>query len=88
MNFRDGLTSGGWSQGLRFGFFFACAFFCSTAPQAFFRPDRRYPTLASAETVKVGRRSAVEGARHRFQAATLTVSSTAADWMITGRKSF
>jgi len=34
-----------------------CAFFCSTAPQAFFRPDRRFRTPARAEAVKVGRRS-------------------------------
>jgi hypothetical protein len=25
-----------------------CAFFCSTAPQAFFRPDRRFRTPARA----------------------------------------
>ena len=37
-----------------------CAFFCSTAPQAFFRPDRRFRTPARAEAVKVGRRSAIE----------------------------
>jgi len=36
------------------------AFFCSTAPQAFFRPDRRFRTPARAEAVKVGRRSAIE----------------------------
>jgi hypothetical protein len=36
------------------------AFFCSTAPQAFFRPDRRFRTPARAEAVKVGRRSATE----------------------------
>ena len=28
-------------------------FFCSTAPQAFFRPDRRSPTPSRAEAVKV-----------------------------------
>src|SRR5215468_5005412 len=33
-------------------------FFCSTAPQAFFRPDRRFPTPSRAEAVKAGRRSA------------------------------
>src|SRR5260370_31239036 len=36
------------------------AFFCSTAPQAFFRPDRRFRTPTRAEAVKVGRRSAIE----------------------------
>jgi hypothetical protein len=36
------------------------AFFCSTAPQAFFRLDRRFQTPARAEAVKVGRRSAIE----------------------------
>src|SRR5271169_728906 len=36
------------------------AFFCSTAPQAFFRPDRRFRTPARAEAVKVGRRFAIE----------------------------
>jgi hypothetical protein len=43
-------------------FFLPCfgAFFCSTAPQAFFRPDRRFRTPARAEAVKVGRRSAIE----------------------------
>jgi hypothetical protein len=35
-------------------------FFCSTALQAFFRPDRRFRTPARAEAVKVGRRSATE----------------------------
>jgi hypothetical protein len=30
------------------------------APQAFFRPDRRFRTPARAEAVKVGRRSAIE----------------------------
>jgi hypothetical protein len=34
-------------------------FFCSTAPQAFFRPDRRFPTPARAEAVKAGRRSLI-----------------------------
>src|SRR5262252_3808729 len=34
-------------------------FFCSTAPQAFFRPDRRFPTPSRAEAVKAGRRSAM-----------------------------
>ena len=34
-------------------------FFCSTAPQAFFRPDRRFPTPSRAEAVKAGRRSAI-----------------------------
>jgi hypothetical protein len=34
-------------------------FFCSTAPQAFFCPDRRFPTPTRAEAVKVGRRSAI-----------------------------
>ena len=37
-----------------------CAFFCSIAPQAFFRPDRRFRTPARAEAVQVGRRSAIE----------------------------
>jgi hypothetical protein len=37
-----------------------CAFFCSTAPQAFFRPDRRFRTPACAEAIKVGRRSGIE----------------------------
>src|SRR5271166_1546198 len=36
------------------------AFFCSTAPPAFFRPDRRFRTPARAEAVKVGRRSGIE----------------------------
>jgi hypothetical protein len=40
------------------------AFFCSTAPQAFFRPDRRFRTPARAEAVKVGRRSAIEAYSH------------------------
>src|ERR1700722_2905173 len=31
----------------------------TTAPQAFFCPDRRFPTPARAEAVKVGRRSAI-----------------------------
>jgi hypothetical protein len=35
-------------------------FFCSTAPQAFFCPDRRFRTPTRAEAVKVGRRSAIE----------------------------
>src|SRR5208282_4155531 len=61
------------------------AFFCSTAPQAFFRPDRRFRTPACAEAVKVGRRSAIE-AHSTFPGRALTASSTAADWMITGRK--
>ena len=46
-----------------------CAFFCSTAPQAFFRPDRRSPTPSRAGAVKVGRRSAQETLFRRFQAA-------------------
>ena len=37
-----------------------CAFFCSTAPQAFFRPDRGCPTPTRAEAVKAGRRSDIE----------------------------
>ena len=37
-----------------------CAFFCSTAPQVCFRPDRRFRTPARAEAVKVGRRSGIE----------------------------
>ena len=43
-------------------FFLPCfaAFFCSTAPQAFFRPDRRFRKPARAEAVKVGRRSVIE----------------------------
>jgi hypothetical protein len=42
--------------------FFPCfgAFFCSTAPQAFFRPDHRFRTPSRAEAVKVGRRFAIE----------------------------
>src|ERR1700690_1096148 len=40
------------------------AFFCSTAPQAFFRPDRRFRTPARAEAVKVGRCSAIEAYSH------------------------
>jgi len=35
-------------------------FFCSTAPQAFFCPDRRFRTPPRAEAVKAGRRSAIE----------------------------
>jgi hypothetical protein len=34
-------------------------FFCSTAPQAFFCPDRRFPTPTRAEAVTAGRRSAI-----------------------------
>jgi len=34
-------------------------FFCSTAPQAFFRPDRRFPMLPRAEAVKAGRHCAI-----------------------------
>jgi hypothetical protein len=34
-------------------------FFCSTAPQAFFCPDRRFPTPTRTEAVKTGRRSAI-----------------------------
>jgi len=34
--------------------------FCSTAPQAFFRPDRRFWRPSRAEAVKAGRRSAFE----------------------------
>jgi hypothetical protein len=34
-------------------------FFCSTAPQAFFRPDRRSLGPTRAGAVKVGRHSAV-----------------------------
>src|SRR6516164_3358998 len=47
-------------------FFLPCfaAFFCSTAPQAFFRPDRRFRTPTRAEAVKVGRRSAIEAYSH------------------------
>ena len=41
-------------------FLVSAPFFCSTAPQAFFRPDRRFRTPARAEAVKAGRRSAVE----------------------------
>jgi hypothetical protein len=33
-------------------------FFCSTAPLAFFRPDRRFRTPSRAGAVKAGRRSA------------------------------
>src|SRR5262249_40753148 len=39
---------------------FFSAFFCSPAPQAFFRPDRRFRTPSRAEAVKVGRRSAIK----------------------------
>src|SRR5262249_6214197 len=35
-------------------------FFCSTAPQAFFRPDRRFRTPSRAGAVKIGRRSVIE----------------------------
>ena len=33
-------------------------FFCSTAPQVFFRPDRRMPRPARADDVKAGRAAA------------------------------
>src|SRR5262245_38357514 len=36
-------------------------FFCSTAPQAFFRPDRGLPPPARADDVKAGRAAATEG---------------------------
>jgi hypothetical protein len=54
--------SGGTVSPILCGRFLPCffAFFCSTAPQAFFRPDRRFRTPARAEAVKVGRRSAIE----------------------------
>src|SRR5215204_4999993 len=41
--------------------FLSClgSFFCWTAPQAFFCPDRRLPTPTRAEAVKAGRRSAI-----------------------------
>src|SRR6266849_4540188 len=55
--------------------------------QAFFRPDRRFRTPARAEAVKAGRRSAVEAYSDVSRPRALTASSTAADWMITGRKS-
>src|SRR5262245_5202633 len=61
-------------------------FFCSTALQAFFRPDHRFPMPTRAEAVRAGRRSAIDGALRRFQARALTALSTAADWMKTGRK--
>ena len=34
-----------------------CHFFCSTAPQAFFRPNHVFERLARAGAVKIGRRS-------------------------------
>ena len=42
--------------------FLSCfgVFFCSTAPQAFFRPDRRCPTPTRAEAVKAGRRDSLK----------------------------
>jgi hypothetical protein len=44
-------------------------FFCSTAPQAFFRPDRRFPTPTRAEAVTAGPSLGHSGALRRFQAA-------------------
>ena len=38
----------------------SASFFCSTAPQAYFRPDRGFRAPSRAEAVKVGRRSARE----------------------------
>ena len=37
-----------------------CHFFCPTAPQAFFHPDRGFRTPPRAEAVKAGRRSSIE----------------------------
>src|SRR5262245_38865741 len=52
-------------------------FFCSTAPQAFFRPDRRFRTPSRAGAVKVGRHSA-DKAISVFPGRALTAPSTAA----------
>jgi hypothetical protein len=49
-------------------------FFCSTAPQVFFRPDRRMPRPARADDVKAGRAAATEGSA-------FTSASTTAGWM-------
>src|SRR6202035_2177928 len=57
-----GLYERGHCQARFLGRFLPCfsPFFCLTAPQAFFRPDRRFRTPARAEAVKVDRRSAIE----------------------------
>jgi hypothetical protein len=60
-------------------------FFCLTAPQAFFRPDRRFRTPARAEAVKVGRRSR-QGVSSDFSGRALTASSTAACLIGSGLK--
>ena len=59
------------------------------------RPPKRMTSPASTASAPAtnrpsrnfSRRSAMETHSERFQAATLRASSTAADWMITGRKS-
>jgi len=58
-------------------------FFCSTAPQAFFRPDRRSNRPARADTVKDG----LLANRQRRREASLTVASTLADLVIAVWKS-
>lgn len=60
-------------------------FFCSTAPQVFFRPDRGVTTPARADAVKVGRRSALS-TRATLIGRALTASSTVADFARSGRK--
>jgi hypothetical protein len=40
-------------------------FFCSTAPQAFFRPDRRFTWPARADTVKDGLLATAKGGAKR-----------------------
>jgi hypothetical protein len=40
-------------------------FFCSTAPQAFFRPDRRFTRPARADTVKDGLLATAKGGAKR-----------------------
>ena len=58
------------------------SFFCSTAPQAFFRPDRRSLGRRAQE---LSRSAGTPPLRHTppFPGRALTASSTAADWIIT-----
>ena len=61
-------------------------FFCSTAPQAFFRPDRG---SRRRRAQRLSRPAVAPPSRHAppLPGRAFTASSTAADWMVTGRKS-
>ena len=60
--------------------------FVRPRPQAFFRPDRRFPTPTRAEAVTAGPSLGHSSALRRFQGRALTASSTAADWTNVGWK--